>query len=176
MGCGVGQLVCLCAIVWGQAGGQAGTQYWPAGADYPGGTVTTWQPAATLAPTILPPPPVVYPSAVPVLYPPGLPAVAPQNIGGLAPPASGGTVVYRPLVPVVPMPPSYYVGRGVLGQPTLYVPGQPVRNFLRLPGPVTPTQGGGGLSAGVTSSTSSRLGEDQMPHRWFPGISTSWDG
>ena len=56
-------------------------------------------------------------------------------------------IVYqRPVSPVVPPPPQYYVppvlpiggapagatiGRGVLGQPTVYVPGQPVRNVLR---------------------------------------------
>jgi hypothetical protein len=40
-------------------------------------------------------------------------------------------VAYRPVVPVLPMPPSYEVGRGILGQPKLFVPGQPVRNFFR---------------------------------------------
>jgi len=59
----------------------------------------------------------------------------------------GRPIVYqRPVSPVVPPPPQYYVppvlpiatvpagatiGRGVLGQPTVYVPGQPVRNVLR---------------------------------------------
>jgi hypothetical protein len=38
---------------------------------------------------------------------------------------------YRPVWPVVPMPPKYIIGRGILGQPKLYVPGQPVRNILR---------------------------------------------
>ncbi|MFV1965651.1 MAG: hypothetical protein ACC628_09535 [Pirellulaceae bacterium] len=38
---------------------------------------------------------------------------------------------YRPLWPVLSMPSSYYVGRGVLGQPKVYVPGQPIRNVLR---------------------------------------------
>ena len=38
---------------------------------------------------------------------------------------------YRPLWPVVTMPPNYFVGRGVLGQPKVYVPGQPIRNVLR---------------------------------------------
>ena len=38
---------------------------------------------------------------------------------------------YRPIVPLVTMPPQVEVGRGILGQPTVYVPGQPIRNFLR---------------------------------------------
>ena len=37
----------------------------------------------------------------------------------------------RPLVPVAPAPRSYYVSNGLLGQPVIYVPGQPVRNFFR---------------------------------------------
>ena len=40
-------------------------------------------------------------------------------------------VVYRPLVKVAPQPHSYIYGRGIIGQPKVYVPGQPVRNFFR---------------------------------------------
>ena len=40
-------------------------------------------------------------------------------------------VTYRPLVPLVAMPRSYQVGRGILGQVKVYVPGQPIRNALR---------------------------------------------
>lgn len=40
-------------------------------------------------------------------------------------------VTYRPVIDVAPMPPAVYTGRGLLGQPKLYVPGQPVRNFFR---------------------------------------------
>ncbi len=40
-------------------------------------------------------------------------------------------VTYRPLVPLVAMPRTYRVGRGILGQPKLYVPGQIVRNAIR---------------------------------------------
>jgi hypothetical protein len=57
---------------------------------------------------VLPPPPVV------------------SGGGGYAP-----LIQYKPLVPVSPMPSQYYIGRGLLGQPKLYVPQQPVRNFLR---------------------------------------------
>jgi hypothetical protein len=45
-----------------------------------------------------------------------------------SPPAS---CAYRPLVAVTAMPPAYEVGRGILGQPKLYVPRQPLRNFVR---------------------------------------------
>ena len=44
-------------------------------------------------------------------------------------------VVYRPILPLAPVPETYYTGQGVLGQPKLYVPGQPIRNFLRYLGP-----------------------------------------
>jgi len=47
-------------------------------------------------------------------------------------PAGYRTVyAYRPIAPVIPMPGEVSVGRGIIGQPTVYVPGQPVRNFLR---------------------------------------------
>ncbi len=38
---------------------------------------------------------------------------------------------YQPMIPLAPMPKQYYFGRGSLGQPKVYVPGQPIRNFLR---------------------------------------------
>ena len=72
-------------------------------------------------------PPVIYrvepvPSTRVVLPPP--PIMARGN--GYVP-----VVSYKPLVPVSAMPPQYYLGRGLLGQPKLYVPKQSVRNFLR---------------------------------------------
>jgi len=41
--------------------------------------------------------------------------------------------VLRPVLPLVPPAPpgGYVVGRGLIGQPKLYLPGQPIRNFLR---------------------------------------------
>jgi hypothetical protein len=47
------------------------------------------------------------------------------------PPTGPHATVLRPILPLEPLPPNYEVGRGLLGQPKLYVPGQPVRNFLR---------------------------------------------
>ena len=38
---------------------------------------------------------------------------------------------YRPVVTLTRMPGQYFVGRGIIGQPKVYVPGQPVRNFFR---------------------------------------------
>ena len=80
-------------------------------------------------------------SAPPALQPVPARSVAPQSVGpacdavphilpGVA--TFGEPIVtYRPLVPLVAMPRSYRVGRGILGQPKVYVPGQPVRNALR---------------------------------------------
>lgn len=70
--------------------------------------VQTFQPPATF----------VSPASVPVITP------QPQMV---APPVT----TFRPLVPVAPPPAQYYIGRGLLGQPKLYVPQQPIRNFLR---------------------------------------------
>jgi hypothetical protein len=40
-------------------------------------------------------------------------------------------VPWRPIVPIRSMPDNYVVGQGIVGQPKVYVPSQPVRNFLR---------------------------------------------
>ena len=82
------------------------------------------------------------PAVVPAL--PAAPPVdcqvepAPATTVVLPPPpiTSTGTdyvpvVSYKPLVPVTVPPPQYYLGRGIFGQPKLYVPRQPIRNFLR---------------------------------------------
>jgi hypothetical protein len=37
----------------------------------------------------------------------------------------------RPFLPIASMPNQVYVSRGILGQPVVYVPGQPLRNGLR---------------------------------------------
>jgi hypothetical protein len=54
------------------------------------------------------------------------------------PPANLGTTAtyppvysYRPAMPVSAMPADYYFGRGLIGQPKVYVQGQPVRNAIR---------------------------------------------
>ena len=41
------------------------------------------------------------------------------------------TCHFKPLLPLGKMPETFYPGQGILGQPKLYVPGQPIRNFLR---------------------------------------------
>jgi hypothetical protein len=75
--------------------------------------------------------------------------LAPQTpYGGVVPLSftnlpSGGTTPFnpyqpaspqvplRPIVPIRSMPTNYEVGQGILGQPKVYVPGQPLRNMLR---------------------------------------------
>ena len=42
-----------------------------------------------------------------------------------------GTGAYTPLLPIEPFYPNARQGRGIIGQPTAYVDGQPVRNLLR---------------------------------------------
>jgi hypothetical protein len=53
------------------------------------------------------------------------------HIPAAATPVRPAMVSYRPLVPLVAMPRTYRIGRGILGQPKLYVPGQIVRNAFR---------------------------------------------
>jgi hypothetical protein len=79
--------------------------------------------------TIVTPPVVTPPVVTPpvVTLPPGSPIAVP----GCCPAVTPATVSYRPLVAIAPMPCAYEVGRGILGQPKLYVPDQPVRNFFR---------------------------------------------
>lgn len=50
------------------------------------------------------------------------------------PPTTTSVRVLRPIVTVPPaptVPEGHVVGKGLIGQPKLYIPGQPVRNFLR---------------------------------------------
>jgi len=42
-----------------------------------------------------------------------------------------GSGQYTPLFQFRNMPPGSYLGQGLIGQPTAYVDGQPVRNLLR---------------------------------------------
>lgn len=76
-------------------------------------------------------PPSVYMPAADSTLPPtlGPPACCPQAVS--AAPVVAAPVGYRPLVALRPLPPTYAVGRGILGQPKVYVPGQPLRNFVR---------------------------------------------
>jgi hypothetical protein len=55
-----------------------------------------------------------------------VPVTATPIVVGTAP-----SYVYRPVVTPTAVLPSYYMGNGLLGQPKLYVSGQPVRNALR---------------------------------------------
>jgi hypothetical protein len=44
---------------------------------------------------------------------------------------TGRSVPWRPIVNVRTMPDNYVVGQGLIGQPKVYVPNQPLRNFVR---------------------------------------------
>lgn len=46
-------------------------------------------------------------------------------------PFVSGSGVYTPLIKFRNMPPGTYLGQGLIGQPTAYVDGQPIRNLLR---------------------------------------------
>lgn len=46
-------------------------------------------------------------------------------------PFVSGSGVYQPVIQSRKMPPGTYLGQGLIGQPTAYVDGQPVRNLLR---------------------------------------------
>ena len=70
----------------------------------------------------------------------GAPVSARSNVDAANPYASGysqpvvvrsPTTVFRPLIPNYSMPSVLYLGQGFLGQPKVYVPGQPIRNALR---------------------------------------------
>ncbi len=82
---------------------QTGYQYCPPG--IPSGGVPSVVPGAVA-------PPTYPPNMTPQLY-------TPDNAG------------YRPLFSLGQENYNVQLGRGIIGQPTVYVPGQPVRNFLR---------------------------------------------
>jgi hypothetical protein len=98
------------------------------------------------SPIQLPPPPAVTTSAYPpaATVPPacGTPACGTPACGTpacsppvLLPPPASPTIRYRPVIPVGRPPRSVYLGQGWLGQPKVYVEGQPIRNFFRYLGP-----------------------------------------
>jgi hypothetical protein len=53
------------------------------------------------------------------------PSIAPGYV------AAQRDYAYSPLLALRPMPSDYTVGQGLLGQPKVYVEGEPVRNFFR---------------------------------------------
>ncbi|WP_417745997.1 hypothetical protein [Rosistilla oblonga] len=87
---------------------------WTAGGAWDCGNVA--QTSAVSPQVYVPPntytPPVITPDLAPNAY-------APNNAG------------YRPLVALGSPYPNVQVGRGIIGQPTVYVPNQPIRNFFR---------------------------------------------
>jgi hypothetical protein len=59
------------------------------------------------------------------------PDVTAYSVPGLVPTVPQGVVTYRPLIDLAPEAPTQYLGKGILGQPKVYVPNQPIRNLLR---------------------------------------------
>jgi hypothetical protein len=92
------------------------------------------QPVVVSAPTVWPSSPAVA-DRPPVLITEPVPYAAIANKGQactpLPHPGYAPTVTYKPVVPLIAVPQQYYFGRGIVGQPKIYVPGQPIRNFLR---------------------------------------------
>ena len=98
-------------------------------------------PTITQQMPVLPTQTAAYPGSVPasacactpatatqVPYVPQQVTYVPQQVGYLAQ-AQTPVAAYRPVVGAITFAPA--VSKGLYGQPALYVPGQPVRNFLR---------------------------------------------
>ena len=99
---------------------------------------------AELAPPVISPAPNTAPafSGTATYSPTPTPTIEPSYTipsAGVQVPTTTTTVVpsyaYRPVTTWVEMPKTVYVGRGIIGQPTVYVPQQPVRNFFRFLSP-----------------------------------------
>ena len=76
--------------------------------------------------------PAAYTNTAPLQQVVSTPTTAIQPLGNYDPyatPAPG--VPWRPIGNLRPMPSNYVVGQGIIGQPKVYVPSQPVRNFIR---------------------------------------------
>lgn len=59
------------------------------------------------------------------------PQFAYQNNGSWWNPIVTGSGVYQPIVRLANVQPGTYLGQGIVGQPTAYVDGQPIRNLMR---------------------------------------------
>jgi hypothetical protein len=86
------------------------------------------------------PPPAVRVAKVPTMAPavgPWLPTngqnLAPPAVRMVEPTPMGAGVVhtFKPVMALPPTATGYQLGHGLLGQPKVYVPGQPIRNFVR---------------------------------------------
>lgn len=60
----------------------------------------------------------------------GVPQFGAQRNSFLSPFVTGSGA-YQPIVRIANMPPGTYLGQGIIGQPTAYVDGQPIRNLFR---------------------------------------------
>lgn len=105
----------------------------------PNGAVATVPPYTTGVPAIPFAPPAPLPGTVPTSYTTSASGSAASAPGVAAPVGATPTTAYypyltgnfQPIVATQNMPPGTYLGRGLIGQPTAYVDGQPVRNLFR---------------------------------------------
>lgn len=67
----------------------------------------------------------------PCCPPTSQPTIGYAPASSATPVSSAPRAAYYPVAASQPVPTNYYVGRGVIGQPKVYVQGQPVRNVLR---------------------------------------------
>jgi len=80
-------------------------------------TTTTYRPVMIGAPSQYRAAPIAAPMYTPLPPPVYVPTAAYNT--------------YKPLLPIARTPNQYHFGRGIIGQPKVYVPGQPIRNLLR---------------------------------------------
>lgn len=99
----------------------------------------TVPPYTTGVPTIPFAPPAPLPGTVPTSFNTTASGTSLPAAGAVATPGTTPTTPYypyltgnfQPLVATQNMPPGTYMGRGLMGQPTAYVDGQPMRNLFR---------------------------------------------
>lgn len=114
---------------------------WTTQAQYaPPSSLPSSLPAASLPPTLRPEDDGIAPRVVGSAPPPTTGSIPNGGIPCMCVPmgqptysyfAPQPTYVYRQSLPVSQLPGNYYFGRGLIGQPKVYVPGQPVRNAIR---------------------------------------------
>ena len=121
---------CLAASAHAQVIVQPTTVYYPPAVPAPA------VPAPAVAAPVVASSPVTVYKPAPVVYSAPAPVPAPAVTVVARPVVPAAPVVsYRPVVPVAVPARPVVVGRGLLGQPEAYVPGQPIRNALRFISP-----------------------------------------
>ena len=91
------------------------------------------QPPANQIPSLSIQDPSLNPAALPTQINPGIgvPQIGANSQNRFLSPFVSGSGAYQPIIRLSNMQPGTYLGQGIIGQPTAYVDGQPVRNLLR---------------------------------------------